>query len=162
MGQIKEDMKIKEAEQAAAQAKKDKLSEAQAKARVKAQIEEDKKARAEKAAKEKALREGKTVPTGPPEPVAAVASSSGSSSKTHTSARLQIRLPNGGQPLTMTFESAQTLSDVAAFITEKTGYTSNSFQLSITYPRKTFTSADYSKSLADLQLVPSAVLIVTV
>jgi len=162
MGQIKEEMKIKEAERAAAQARKDKLDDAQAKAKIKAQIEEDKRVRAEKAAKEKALREGKSVPTAPPEPVAAVGSSSGSSSKTHTSARLQIKLPNGGQPLTQTFESKQTLSDVVAFIAEKTGFTSNSVQLSLTYPRRTFTSADHSKSLADLQLVPSAVLIVNI
>lgn len=75
IGQIKEDLQLKEAEKEARQRKQgvllpiaiktmiilnlqtDKIDDAKAKAAIRAQIEADKKARAEKAAKEKALRE---------------------------------------------------------------------------------------------------------
>lgn len=59
------------------------------------QIEADKRARAEKAAKEKALREGQAVPESAPHTGAAAAASSSSSAPTakkeYTETRLQVR-----------------------------------------------------------------------
>jgi len=76
----------------------EKLEEAKAKQRVREQIEADKRARAEKAAKEKALRDGQPVPESQSQtPSAAAAASSSSSSsapaakKEYTETRLQVR-----------------------------------------------------------------------
>lgn len=85
----------------------EKLDDARARARVKAQIEADKKERAEKAAREKALREGATLPeeatitstsTAPP-PKPAVAG------KDFPETRLQIRMASGGQSYVTTLSS---------------------------------------------------------
>ncbi|KAG9027639.1 hypothetical protein FS837_004197, partial [Tulasnella sp. UAMH 9824] len=54
-----EKMKVKELEKEAARKKQEKIDDAKAKAAIKAQIEADKRERAEKAAREKALREGR-------------------------------------------------------------------------------------------------------
>ena len=68
----------------------DKIEDAKARAAVKAQIEADKKARAEKAAKEKALREGQSIP-----PVASTSTSPAPSAvatvkKEYNETRLQV------------------------------------------------------------------------
>lgn len=79
---------------------------------MKAQIEADKKARAEKAAREKALREGKPLPeAGQPStsaPAAATTSApknAGMAGKDYPETRLQIRMTKGGQPYTTTLPS---------------------------------------------------------
>ena len=76
---------------------------------MKAQIEADKKARAEKAAREKALREGRTIPESAPvttsSPAAVAAATSGLAGKDYPQTRLQIRLASGGQPYTTTLSS---------------------------------------------------------
>jgi hypothetical protein len=82
--------------------------EARAKAAVKAQIEADKKARAEKAAMEKALREGRAppganAPVNVPKPAAAAAA--GTAGRDFKDTRLQIRMSTGGSPLTTTLSS---------------------------------------------------------
>lgn len=88
----------------------EKVADAKAKAAVKAQIEADKKARAEKAAREKALREGQPVPdtgaAGPSQPTATVAVAG----KDFKETRLQIRMSTGGQPYTTTLSSDARMS----------------------------------------------------
>ena len=59
-----EKLKLKEAEKVAAQAKKDKLDDARQRKEILEQIKRDKEERAQRAAREKALREGK-VEIGP-------------------------------------------------------------------------------------------------
>ncbi|ELU43603.1 hypothetical protein AG1IA_02375 [Rhizoctonia solani AG-1 IA] len=109
MGAIKEELQLKEAEKEARQRKQDKLDDAKAKAAVRAQIEADKKARAEKAAKEKALREGREYQQPPVSGVGGATSASaaapGAKSSESPSTRLQIRLSSGGAPLTTTMAS---------------------------------------------------------
>lgn len=88
----------------------EKIEDAKAKAAIKAQIEADKKARAEKAAREKALRDGQPLPeasgsVNPPRPAAAAAPTSGMAGKDFKETRLQIRLSTGGQPYTTTLSS---------------------------------------------------------
>jgi len=88
----------------------EKIEDAKAKAAIKAQIEADKKARAEKAAREKALRDGQPLPeasgsANPSHPAAATASTSGTAGKDFKETRLQIRLSTGGQPYTTTLSS---------------------------------------------------------
>lgn len=84
----------------------DKIEDAKARAAVKTQIEADKKARAEKAAREKALREGQPIPASSADPSSApvapaALAANTSASKEHKETRLQIRL-QGGQPYTTT------------------------------------------------------------
>lgn len=121
MGAIREEMKTKEAIKEAEQKKKgmkralgntgptsgtssrhlkfffnhfsqDKIADAKAKAAVKAQIEADKRARAEKAAREKALRQNpqQEALVTSQEPAKPVTSSAGVSSKEYKETRLQV------------------------------------------------------------------------
>lgn len=93
---------------------KEKAEDARARAAIKAQIEADKRERAEKAAREKALREGRADPaasasasTSAPAAAPATAAVAGRDFK---ETRLQIRLPSGGQPLTTTLPSDSRMS----------------------------------------------------
>ncbi|KAK4051469.1 hypothetical protein OIO90_004683 [Microbotryomycetes sp. JL221] len=157
---------VKEAEKEAAQRKADKLADAKARAAVRAQIEADKKARAEKAAREKALRDGTPLPAAEASSssaVAAAATTNTAASKPSTgsaqSTRLQIRLPNGAQPLTHTVPSTVTLGEVRLWVVQQAGIDSHAAFASA-FPRKTYGSADDSRTMAELGLAPSAVLIV--
>lgn len=78
----------------------DKLEEAKAKQRVREQIEADKRARAEKAARDKALREGQPLPQSqsPAESRAAGMSSSAPTvKKEYTETRLQVGVSERGR-----------------------------------------------------------------
>ncbi|KAM0786167.1 hypothetical protein ACM66B_006974 [Microbotryomycetes sp. NB124-2] len=158
-------LQVKEAEKEAQQRKADKLADLKARAAVRAQIEADKKARAEKAAREKALRDGTPLPgesssasaSAQTKPLAAAAAASTSSSSASAQTRLQIRLPAGGQPLNHTVDSTSTLADVKQWVGERVGLGS-AFAFSSVFPRKTYSAADESKTMAELGLAPSAVL----
>ena len=76
---------------------------------IKAQIEADKKARAEKFAREKAIRDGQPIPgqssapvPAPSKPAAALVGVAG---KDYQETRLQIRMSTGGQPYTTILRS---------------------------------------------------------
>ncbi|KAI0358218.1 hypothetical protein OH77DRAFT_1421525 [Trametes cingulata] len=163
INQIREEMKQKELLKEAEKKRKEKLEDAKARAAVKAQIEADKKARAEKAAREKALREGKALPEQSAAPAAPAAGSSTApktASKDYPETRLQIRMASGGQPYTTTLPSDAPLREVAEFLAAQTlAVNADTVQFSLTFPRKTFTRDDFSRSLRDLGLTPSAVLI---
>jgi hypothetical protein len=85
----------------------EKIEDAKAKAAIKAQIEADKKARAEKAAREKALRDGQPLPesSSSTAPARAAAPAAGVAGKDFKETRLQIRMSTGGQPYTTTLSS---------------------------------------------------------
>ncbi|KAF8576856.1 hypothetical protein K439DRAFT_1649205 [Ramaria rubella] len=141
MGAIKEDLKAKEAIKEAAQRKKDKLEDVKAKAAIKAQIEADKRERAEKAAREKALRQGTQLP------------------QSQAPSTSVIRLASGGT-YTTTLSSDATLREVAEFLAGQTlAVDVDSVSFAQHFPRKQFTQADSSRTLRDLGLTPSAVLI---
>ncbi|KAG6841125.1 hypothetical protein C0991_001694 [Blastosporella zonata] len=101
MNKIKEELKLKQAQQEAEQKKRDKIEDAKAKAAIKAQIEADKKARNEKFAREKAIRDGLPLPGESPIPVPAAAApskvptSSGVAGKDYSETRLQICMSTG-------------------------------------------------------------------
>lgn len=88
---------------------KEKIEDARAKAAIKAQIEADKKARAEKFAREKAIRDGQPIPGESSAPTPAqskpAASSTGVAGKDYQETRLQIRMSAGGQLYTTTLRS---------------------------------------------------------
>ena len=83
----------------------EKIDEAKARARVKAQIEVDKKERAEKAAREKALREGVALPQEPATTSAPAPPKPAVAGKDFPETRLQIRMASGGQPYVTTLSS---------------------------------------------------------
>lgn len=83
----------------------EKLEDAKARARVKAQIEADKRERAEKAAREKALREGATLPPEPATTSTPVPPKPAVAGKDFPETRLQIRMASGGQPYVTTLSS---------------------------------------------------------
>lgn len=160
MNKIKEELKVKQAMQEVEAKKREKLEEARARAAVKAQIEADKKARAEKAAREKALREGQSLPvTSAPQttPSAAASRTQSGASKESKETRLQIRLASGGQPFMTTIPSDAPLRAVAEYLAAQTLHVDvETVTFTQTFPRKTFTRADFSKSLKELGLTPSA------
>ncbi|KAM6497236.1 Ubiquitin-related domain containing protein [Amanita muscaria] len=159
MNKIKEDLKLKQALQEAEAKKREKVEEARARAAVKAQIEADKKARAEKAAREKALREGQPIPTTTPDQTAPAAPTVQSGpSREFKETRLQIRMASGG-PYTTTLPSDAPLRAVAEFLAaQTTDVDVETVTFTQNFPRKTFTSAEFSKSLKELGLTPSAAL----
>ncbi|KAJ7221950.1 ubiquitin-related domain-containing protein [Mycena rebaudengoi] len=166
LGQIKEELEKKQALKEAEQKKKDKIEDARAKAAVKAQIEADKKARAEKFAREKALRHGQEIvdaPAAAPVASASTAVRSGVAGKDFKETRLQIRMASGGQPYTTTLSSDAPLSEVAEFLAgQSLEVDVETVALTQHFPRKAFDRSDFSKSLRDLGLTPSAVLIATI
>ncbi|KAJ3776361.1 ubiquitin-related domain-containing protein [Lentinula raphanica] len=167
MHKVREELQAKEAIKEAQQKKREKIEEAKARAAVKAQIEADKKARAEKAAREKALREGRPIEdvgssTSTPPPVQSSSSASGVAGKDFKETRLQIRMSTGGQPYTTSLPSDSPLSAVAEFLASQTlDVNVDSVTFAQHFPRKTFAKTDFSKSLRELGLTPSAVLIAT-
>ncbi|KAL4249933.1 Ubiquitin-related domain-containing protein [Abortiporus biennis] len=159
---LREELQAKELKKEAEAKRKEKLEDAKARAAIKAQIEADKKARAEKAAREKALREGRAYHENTPAPSSCATSpiTPGTAGKDYAQTRLQIRLASGGQPLTTTLSSEATLREVAEFVAGQTlSVDVETVNFSMHFPRKEFTRADFSRSLKDLGLTPSAVLI---
>ncbi|KAF8547778.1 hypothetical protein OG21DRAFT_1424215 [Imleria badia] len=163
MNKVKEDLKAKEIVKEAEQRRRDKLEDAKAKAAVRAQIEADKKARAEKAAREKALREGRPIvdadaPSSSSSTVAPAVTSPSSSGKDARDTRLQIRLASGGQPYITTLPSESTLHDVAEYVAAQTLTVDvDTVTFAQHFPRKVFTRAEFGKTLRELGLTPSSV-----
>lgn len=166
MGKIKDEMKLKQALKEAEDKKREKIEDARAKAAIKVQIEADKKARAEKFAREKAIRDGQPIPepsASAPAPSKPAASSAGVAGKDYQETRLQIRMSTGGQPYTTTLRSDALLREVAEYLAgQNLDVDVETVSLAQHFPRKTFSHADLSKSLKELGLTPSAVLIATV
>jgi len=166
ISKVKEDHKLKEANKEAEQRKRDKIEDAKARAAVKAQIEADKKARAEKAAREKALRDGKPEPGASSAPAGAATTpapaTSGIASREFKETRLQIRMSTGGQHYITTLPSDAPLRQAAEFLASQTLTVDvETVSFAQHFPRKNFTRADLDKSLLELGLTPSAVLIAT-
>ncbi|KAK4687826.1 UBX domain-containing protein 1/4, partial [Tremellales sp. Uapishka_1] len=155
---IKEDLEVKEALKEAERKKREKIEDAKAKAAIKAQIEQDKRERAEKSARDKAIRDGQApAPTAASAPLAKPSAAVKSSENPET--RLQVRLSTGGAPLTKTFPSESTLVDVAEWVaSENLAFDVSTVKFASTFPRKQFSAADMSKTLKENGLTPSAVL----
>ncbi|TIB31916.1 hypothetical protein E3P84_02726 [Wallemia ichthyophaga] len=153
---VREELKAKELKKDLEKKKKEKEEDKKAMARVKQQIEADKRERAEKAAKDKALREGKVDTATPAQPSKPVIPKVSTSNATDT--RLQLRTPSG--PLTTTLKVDNTLTDVSDFIATQQMVEASNLTFSTTFPARTFTDDEMNKSLKQLDLVPSAALIV--
>ncbi|KAH8893517.1 DNA-binding protein [Thozetella sp. PMI_491] len=151
---MKEEIARKEQIKEAAKKRQEKLEDAEAKRRIKAKIEADKAERARKAEEAKAAREGRAAPQAAPAPAAAPAAPKPSN---HSEAKL--RLQTAGGNIIKTFPAETTLFEVAQQLQAETGNAVTSFTM--TFPRKTFEGdIDFSKTLKEAGLTPSAVLIV--
>ncbi|EIN06265.1 hypothetical protein PUNSTDRAFT_73294 [Punctularia strigosozonata HHB-11173 SS5] len=172
MSQVKEELALKQAMKEAEQRKREKIEDAKARAAIKAQIEADKKARAERTAREKALREGRPITdnmagqassSAPAPKPSAVAASAGTAGREYKETRLQIRMASGGQPYVTTLPSEATLREVAEYLAgQNLAVDVDTVTFAQHFPRKQFTQADFAKTLKDLGLTPSAVCSVAV
>lgn len=153
MGAAREELKRKEMARDAELKRQEKQADLDAKKRVKEQIEADKRERAERTAREKALREGKVdqaTPAASVKPNIPTASASSSNE-----ARLRVRAPGGTWMGTLPAES--TLIDVEKQM-QSEGKAQGGLNFSTTFPRKVFTNAEKLKTLRELGLVPNAAL----
>ncbi|XP_018328807.1 UBX domain-containing protein 4 [Agrilus planipennis] len=135
------------------QREKQKREEQQARQRVLAQIAQDKAERAAKFASP-----GSSAQSPPTQPTAPITAPPKLSSNPNT-ARLQLRLPDGSSH-THEFASSATLQDVREFIAANLNMAFRTYTLSTMFPRREFSENDYSQTLADLQLVPNAVILI--
>merc|ERR1711973_155000 len=127
--------------------------------KVKAQLEQDKlekrmKFQAEKAAEQELRKENEKAAL-----ASAAEEAERRAAERATSARIQFRLPDGSSQ-TQLFPSESPLSEVYNFV--RTGLTTNysSFSLSTTFPRRNLDPLDKSNTLKNLQLAPSATVMV--
>jgi len=154
LNEARERMEKEELKRIYEKKKREQIEEKKARARVKAQIEQDRKERAAKAEEQKRLREGKPMSTSSSN-VSLPTTPSESTDYAETS--IQIRMP-GMPPIVHDFNSTDTLQKVYDFLlSSKPEFAGYSF--STTYPRKVFTEQDKSKTLKELDLVPSSVLV---
>ncbi|KAJ8686574.1 hypothetical protein QAD02_022368 [Eretmocerus hayati] len=150
--QMQQEKEIKEAHQ---ERLREKAAEKAARDKVLKQIAEDKAER--KRRQEKLLQQEQGVQQ--PKPGAenkaqAKPVPTGDLSKT----RIQFKLPTGNN-ITGTFESSSTLGSLRSYVIEKAQPTFQ-FSMSSFFPRKDFTTADESKTLLELDLAPSAVILI--
>lgn len=134
--------------------KREKMEAKAARQRVLDQIEQDKKERAQRfqtqiSADQSTSEQPKKAP--PPAPMATPPNST----------KIQFKLPNGDSEI-VTFESAMLFADVHAYVKSDIlqGSGIKDFTLATTFPRREFSSADFDKTLIDLNLVPSSVILV--
>lgn len=164
LGQIKEEMKMKEVQKEAEARKREKIEDAKARLRIKQQIEEDRRARKEKEALEKAIRDGTQLPDEAANQASNVAkptqAASAPAAAAASSARLQIRLPSG-PPLTCTRPAEDTLQTVLDWVRQQSPDTPLQGTVMSTYPRKTFDASEMAKSLKELGLTPSSVIVIS-
>jgi hypothetical protein len=137
------------------QRKREKQEEKLARERVKAQIEAD-----------KAARRAKSSNTAPPESTPIVVSNTIQSApvvaRDYKEAKIQLRLPSG-ETLVETFDKNEQLAAVRLFVQIKQNNETGAFSYGMmtTFPRKVFTPDDYEKTLEQLNLVPTATIMVT-
>ncbi|KAG4095976.1 UBX-domain-containing protein [Neocallimastix lanati (nom. inval.)] len=155
LNEARERMEKEELKRIYEKKKREQIEEKKARARVKAQIEQDRKERAAKLEEQKRLREGKLPISNSSSNVSLNSTPSESIDYSETS--IQIRCP-GMAPLTHDFNSNDTLEKVYEFLLSNKPEFSG-YSLSTTYPRKVFTDQDKSKTLKELDLVPSSVLV---
>jgi len=155
---LKEEVARQEQIKEAAKKRAEKAADIEARKRIKAKIEADKEERRRKAEEAKAAREGKA----PPSVAAAGAQASTSAAAavpkpttSHNETRIRFQMATGTTQ--KSFGADTTLFEVAQALEAEHGITVNKFEM--TFPRKVFEgSMDFSKTLREAGLIPSAVL----
>jgi hypothetical protein len=152
--EIKEKIEERELKKAMQERKKEKEQEKQAKAKIRAQIEADKKERAEKREKLQKLSKAHKEKEAETETANKIAFANAVAND-YPETRLQIKTPTGA-PITHTFKSSDTLENVYEFLGKQV---SQPFKLMTTFPRKVLDGEDREKTLKELNLSPSAALV---
>ncbi|KAF9158901.1 hypothetical protein DFQ26_007115 [Actinomortierella ambigua] len=156
MTMVKQKLEEQEMKKLADARKREKEDDRKAKAAIKAQIEADKAERARK--KQEALH---GIQQAKAAEVAAAATAAAAPPKVYTETRLQLRLPDG-MAVVRTFEASDKLEQVYDFVQQHhRSASAPTFHLMTTFPRKVLDGAEREKTLSDLGLVPSCVLVVT-
>lgn len=120
--------------------------------RVLDQIEQDKKERAQRFSSQ-------TTPTEPKETVTPPTTAT-STSAIPNSSRIQFKKPDGETEV-VTFDSDMLFGDLYIFVKNDVLHgTLKDFFLATTFPRREFIEVDFDKTLFDLNLTPSAVLLI--
>jgi len=147
-----------ELKKAALERKKDKEEEKKAREAVKAAIEQDRLARKAKYDEEKAAADERKAEAERANLAAAAAAAQVSAAERASVARIQFRLPDGRNQ-TKQFPAETPLSSLYDFVaTIEPGF--SSFSLSTTFPRRQLDAEDPGASLRDLQMAPSATVLV--
>jgi UBX domain-containing protein 1/4 len=149
---MKEQLRIKEQIKDAEKKRAEKQADIDAKKRIQAKIAADKEERRLKAEREKAERAGRALPV---EPVAAAPAPSKAAAD-YKETRLRLQTANGN--IMKTFPVDTTLFEVAAAVGDELGRDVESFTQN--FPKKVFTNEFFGETLKELKLVPSASLIV--
>lgn len=135
--------------------KKEKLEAMEARRRVLEQIEEDKKERARRFnMSQTPSQEPDLVCQKPPKKdVQATAPSD--------SAKIQFKKPDGEAEI-VTFDATMVFGDLHSFVETDLlqGFNIKEFTLATTFPRHEFTADDFGKTLVELNLAPSSVLLI--
>ncbi|KAG0368388.1 hypothetical protein BGZ54_002006 [Gamsiella multidivaricata] len=155
--EVKAKLEEKEMKKLADAKKREKEEDRKAKAAIKARIEADKLERARKKQEAQGIRQASEAAAVAQANVEAAAAKA-APAKVYTETRLQIRQPEGQQPIVHTFQASDKLSAVYDFVRE---HRQGSFKLMTTFPRKVLDGDNLEKSLNELQLVPSGALAVT-
>ncbi|KAJ2726636.1 hypothetical protein GGI07_000359 [Coemansia sp. Benny D115] len=166
MSEHQERLKEEQVKKEMARQKREKEDDKRAAQRIKEQIEQDKRDRAARLAKEKAERNGEVQNQQPEAPKPSMLQTGlPKVSSNGNQARLQIRpmlqSDKAMLPVTHVFEADQTLKDVIDFVRIEMPSLGRHFKLATTFPRKDFGSHHESKTLRELGLVPNAALILT-
>lgn len=152
----KDDMQKKEIETSL---RKDKEEAKRAREKVREDIERDRQERAARFQKEKNDEKAVTRAKADVKSQAETELQARRDATRRESARIQFRLPDGSS-VTQSFSSSESLSTARDFILQRLSV--GSVTLVCTFPKRTFSEADMTASFLDLDLVPSAALIVLV
>lgn len=163
LGQVLQEQKRSKEEselrKAAMERKKDKEEEKKAREAVKAAIEQDRQARKVKFDAEKQEQQEQKAEAQRANMAAAAAAAEVSAAERASVARIQFRLPDGRNQ-TKQFPADTPLAELYTFVqTEmETGF--STFSLSTTFPRRQLDLEDKAASLRQLQMAPSATVLV--
>lgn len=128
---------------------KEKNEELAARQKILAQIEQDKQERAKKFNQPNQSCEAASPPVEPPRSIP----------RNTNSARLQFRFADGTSH-TKDFLPTNTLEEVRSYVQQNLNLPYRNFDLSTTFPRRQFSAEDNTRTLADLELIPNAVILV--
>lgn len=133
---------------------REKAEDRAARERIKQQIALDRAERAARFAKTKEAEAAKAAALLAKQAEAEVKRESSARDRS-TIARIQFRLPDGSS-FTNQFPSDAPLEEARQFAAQTVGNTYGNFSLATMFPRREFTREDYKRKLLDLELAPSA------
>ncbi|XP_059154149.1 UBX domain-containing protein 4-like [Physella acuta] len=153
---LREKQKEVEILEAKKELKKDRDEEKLARQRVKDEIERDRQEKAARFGKDKAAQSQAEEEARKKKLKEKQAAEAMEQARRSDIARIQFRLPDGSS-VTQQFPATERFATLHQFITQHMGTT---VSLSMAFPRRTFTPDDHNLTLQELQLAPSAVILV--